>query len=318
MFGKIAAALAAVFMCFWSAFGGAAYPAFYHNAKPAAKLPGLAEGFIPQGVSFDAQTQTTLVCGYLEEGVSRLYAIRETGDARCFYLEKPDGSAYTGHAGGVTVAGSRVLISNGSRLWILPLAAVQTARDGETLRFSGSVETPCRASFCSCDGERIFVGEFHAEGYETDSSHRVTTADGADYQALVFAYTLDDAFFAEDAAPVPVAAYAVCDQAQGFSMLPDGSAALSCSQGFSDASLLLYRADGAPDGVFPLAGGEIPLYVLDGARERETLRLPHMSEDLEYTTEGLLICFESAALKYGAGFAPFSVNRVMRYTPAFG
>ncbi|MBQ7688280.1 MAG: hypothetical protein IJT27_03570 [Clostridia bacterium] len=318
MFQKMISMIIAAVLGFWGTAGRLAYPAFYKNAEKVADIPGLADGFVPQGTTYDAETASVLVCGYMEdESASRLYVIPAAGEVRMLALAKTDGSVYTGHAGGVTVAGSRVLISNASTLFMLDLAAVREASDGDELRFTGGVRVPCNASFCSCDGERIYVGEFHGEGYETAETHAVTLSNGETYQALVFAYALNEAFFTDEETPAPEAAYAVCDHVQGFACLPDGKAALSCSYGLKSASLRFYDASGESDGVYSGEGYDVPLYILDGARELKTLRLPHMSEDLEYTAKGLLIAFESAANKYGRGFSPFSVGAVIRYTPAF-
>ena len=45
-----------------------------------------------------------------------------------------------------------------------------------------------------------------------------------------------------------------------------------------------------------------------------TLKMPHMSEDIEYRNGSLYIAFESAARKYGAGLLPFSTLYVNKYS----
>lgn len=317
MWERIAAFFTAAILGLWGILGSAVYPAFYRSASPAADIPGLREGFVPQGVTAAPDTGEILISAYRsDEGQSQLFAVKENGAVRAMPLERPNGEPYTEHAGGVTTDGKTVFVSSGGSLWHLPLSDVQKAKNGDALRFAGGIAVPCRASFCACDGSRLYVGEYHADGYETDESHRVSCAGGGEYQAMVFAYPLTPELLAGGAAPTAV--YAIRDKTQGFAMLPGDRAALSCSGGLKSSELRLYDASGEADGAFTLDGKTLPLFVLDAARALSSLRMPPKSEDLEAVGDSLLIGFESAAGAYGAGFAPFSVGSVMRCTPPAG
>lgn len=288
------------------------YAAFYGRAESVHTIPNLWGGFIPQGVTRLA-SGSDLVCGYMQQDApSRIYRFDADGAVTEILLRRENGDEYGGHAGGVTAAGDYVYISNASKIFVLDAAAVQGASDGDTLTFLGHFEVPCRSSFCSSDGTMLYVGEYHADGYETEESHRVETADGQVYQAIVFAYPLDAQGEWGVADPkTPAAAYAVCDKAQGFAIAPSGRAYVSCSWGLSDSELLCYDVLSPAERTLLVEDGEIPLTVLDGTRLIETLRLPHMSEDLEAAGDRLLIGFEAGARKYGAGLLPFSVRSVM-------
>ena len=199
------------------------------------------------------------------------------------------------------------------KIFVLDREAVLSAEDGASVAFIGHFDVPCRSSFCSTDGKMLYVGEYHKDGYETDESHKTDTADGV-YQAMTFAYRLSDTGeFGIENTEIPEAVYATLDIVQGFAMLPDGTAALSCSGGFAPSRLRFYRADGEADSVFPYKGKALPLYVLDSRRVLETVAMPHMSEDLEYRNGHLYIGFEGGAKKFGARLLPFSMKNVRLY-----
>ncbi|MBR0081612.1 MAG: hypothetical protein IJP98_02600 [Clostridia bacterium] len=290
------------------------YPDFFRQAEAVQTIPGLWGGFVPQGVTKTA-SGSVLVCGYMQQDApSRIYRLDPDGSVSELLLRRENGDEYGGHAGGLTAAGDYVYISNASKIFVLDAASVEAAQDGDTLTFLGHFEVPCRSSFCSSDGTMLYVGEYHAPGYDTEDSHRVETADGTAFQAIVFAYRLDpQGEWGVAEATVPAAAYAFCDKVQGFAVTADGRAYLSCSSGLADSKLHCY-AVGTPDRTFSTGDAEIPLTVLDETRRIDTLTMPHMSEDLEADGDRLLMGFEAGALKFGAGLLPFSVRSVMALT----
>ena len=282
------------------------YPTFSRSAQKGIDIPGLSKGFTPQGVSYVGDY--TLVCGYFPGSQSsRIYVVDAAGFANEVLLKKANGDAYTGHAGGLTAAGDYVYVSNASKLFVLRTSDLLAARSGDYVAFIGEIEVACRASFCSSDGEYVYVGEYHAVGYETDESHRVATADG-DYQALVFAYRLDKScrFGVQTS---PTMAYAVRDCVQGFAVY-NGVAVISCSKGFSSSHLYAYKT-GTPDGAYFDNGRSIPMYTLDSAKLAGSLTMPHMSEDVEIRGGNILVGFESSAKKMLWGFFPCSVSNIM-------
>lgn len=302
-------ALVAAYVIVCLVIGPMKYRAFYSAARLEETYPGRSQGFVPQGVTGKDGEDWKLVCGYMmKEKPSRLYVLSADGTQTMIELMTEDGKPYTGHAGGLTAAGDYVYISNAHKLFLLPLSDILNAKDGDTLTFAGHVDVPVNASFCSSDGEYVYVGEYHADGYETDESHKIKTADG-DWQALVLGYRLDqEAPFG--LASIPAVAYAVRDEVQGFSVLPDGEVVLSCSGGFSPSHLWVYTANGDPDKKLTLEDNDLPLYILDSRRLSSDMRLPHMSEDLEYRNGRLFIGFEAGALKFGAGLLPATVRQI--------
>ncbi|MGN1163240.1 MAG: hypothetical protein ACI4S4_00395, partial [Candidatus Ornithospirochaeta sp.] len=300
--GIVLLSLAVLYVLSLFVAGRILHPEFYRAGKMVQKIPGLREDFVPQGVTV-TKDGTILVCGYSDSSnPSRIYRLDGKGNSSVVYLENQDGSPYKGHAGGITAASDFVYISNASKIFILRTSDVLSAPDGDTLSFIDSFPVPCRSSFTSSDGEFLYVGEYHAAGYNTDESHRIETEDGNIYEAIVFGYRLDDCGKAERE---PVKAYATRDFVQGFASF-GVSVALSCSSGLKASSIFIYDTEGQ-DSTFILDDGrKISLVVLDSRRLVEEIDAPHMSEDLEYRNGKLILVFEAGAKKYGMGFVPSS------------
>ena len=282
---------------------------YFDYDRAAAKIcrtPGLDTEFVPQGSGRLAYENTYLFCGYMDNGEpSRIFLVKD-GNVKTVKLQNTDGSDYDGHAGGITCAGEYVYISNAAQIFVINKSDLLAAGDGGTVRFAGSVEVPCRSSFCSCDGNMLYVGEYHAKGYETDGSHMLGTPDGQQYYALVFAYRISPSgTFGLDSSS-PAAAYSICDKIQGFAVTPDGRAVLSQSAEVMKSFLKIYDIKGEADGEFSSNGKSIPLYYLDSGRFIKDLKMPRMSEDIECVDGKILVSFEAGASKFYGNLLPFA------------
>ncbi|MGN1190517.1 MAG: hypothetical protein ACI4SL_09010, partial [Candidatus Ornithospirochaeta sp.] len=170
-------ALLLVYILLLFILGPILHPEFYRVSERIEGIPGLTGDFVPQGVTI-TDDGTLLICGYSSsaDNPSRIYHIKD-GKKSVMYLENEDGTPYKGHAGGITATGDYVYISNANKIFILSSSSVLSATDGDTLSFLDHFSVPCRSSFCSSDGSYLYVGEYHAKGYETDDSHIIETSD---------------------------------------------------------------------------------------------------------------------------------------------
>ncbi|MBR2281691.1 MAG: hypothetical protein IJ863_03605 [Spirochaetales bacterium] len=300
----------ALLVVLYSLFLGFKYNRFYRVSDKLQKIPGLMEGFVPQGTTRLENGDTWLVCGYMGGGkASRIYRLDGNGGVSVIYLQKEDGSTYTGHAGGITAAGGFVYISNASKLFVLRAEDVLNAGDGDTLSFIGHIKVPCRASFCSSDGEMVYVGDYHAKGYETADNHVIRVSDGKVHEAVTYGYRLGDGEFGVADAGCPSIAFSTCDKVQGFAVA-DGKAYLSCSAGFADSKLRVYQAEGS-DGSIQVDGREVPQVMLDSNRAADVLTMPNRSEDIDVRDGLLYVGFEGGARKFAFGIYPFSLRSIM-------
>ena len=296
--------LLSVYIFLLFALGHILHSEFYNSSFPIETIPGLSDDFVPQGVTV-TDDGTILICGYSSsDNPSRIYAI-DDGKERVVYLENEDGTVYKGHAGGITSSGDYVYISNASKIFILRLKDVLSTPSGDKLSFIGHFSVPCRSSYCSSDGNYLYVGEYYAPGYNTDESHRLTTLDGKTHNAITFAFPLDKDGKADTE---PVMVFSTSDKVQGFAAF-SGKVALSVSAGLKESTILFYDGSGV-DSSFSYNGVDIPLIILDSNRLIKKLDAPHMSEDLEYRNGILAVAFEAGAKKYGMGFVPSSERNI--------
>ncbi len=313
MLEKIAAVILSITVFFSSLLMGVVYPGYLSGAEKAVTIPGLDTDFVPQGSTYIEDEDIYLVCGYMNtKSPSRIYLVRE-GAEKVVYLKYADGSDYFGHAGGITANGEYIYVSNAHNLYVIKKADLFGAQNKGTVSFAGEIPVPCNASFCSCDGKNIYVGEYHADGYETDESHHLTTPDGSEHFAFIFGYALrSGAPFGVDTS-APTIIFSVCDKVQGFAVTDDDSAVLSISAGFENSRLAVYDLSERPED-YELDGLRVPIYYLDSRLSEKTVIMPRMSEDLEYVNGKILICFEAGAKKFFPGVIPFAVKDLILFS----
>ena len=70
--------------------------------------------------------------------------------------------------------------------------------------------------------------------------------------------------------------------------------------------LKIYDIKDEADGEFNNNGKSIPLYYLDSGRFIKDLKMPRMSEDIEFVDGGILVSFEAGASKFYGGIIPFA------------
>lgn len=271
------------------------YRDFFADAQRGIKIPGLQDGFIPQGFSYDATKDLYYVCGYMKDSAqsSRIYTVTG-GETRCVELLDTTGAPYTEHCGGITVNGEYIYISADDGIDVFSVADVLQETQVKQL---GSVNTGERLSFCTRVDDYVLAGAFYRAGnYETPEYHHVTTPAGDENKALIWVYPLDEtAEFGMGA--TPVAAFSVTDQIQGLEVLDDGKIVLSSSYGLASSYLYLYEVD---DRIGTLTAGDlqVPLYYLDSANLVAQVEAPPMSEELVVVDGSVYIMTESASTKY--------------------
>lgn len=288
---------------------------FYRDAEKSVKIPGLSEDFVPQGFAYSESLSAYLVCGYMANSEqSRIYVVDGDGQYKEIRLKNEDGTDYTGHAGGISCNKNDVYISNNKKIYYLSLESVKNARDLESLAFEGRFDVPCRASFTFCDDEMLWVGEFYNDGYNTDASHKIPTADGEN-NAFVLGYKLSDGgMYGVANLETPDIAYSVCDKVQGMAITEDGRVVLSTSYGLANSELKIYNPENAKMLEYGYKDKVIPLGVLDSTCLEKSVTMPWGSEDIDVFNGRIVIGFEFGAKKYGGGMLPFAIENIMLYT----
>ena len=91
------------------------YDPFYAKGELSVLVPGLKQGFVPQGLSYLPQKNWMIIAGYSgnENTNSAIFAVDlATGEmVREVMLKYADGSDYDGHAGGSAVTEKNIFIA---------------------------------------------------------------------------------------------------------------------------------------------------------------------------------------------------------------
>ncbi len=286
---------------------------YYNASERAFRIPALWEGFVPQGLCWDQETDSFLVTGYRKDGAASPVFIVGRSDGRekgRVLLTMPDGSDYTGHAGGLSVAGDYVYVAGGGDgLYVYSRSAVLQAPQGSRVACLGVLpvrlgELSLRVAFTTVHDGQLTVGEFYRDPqYPTPESHKFTTPAGERLQALAVTFTLNpEAGLGVD--PTPVAAWALPDLAQGMCFTDDGTVWVSTSWGAAFSKIRRYdRAKAAVLTELPTGerGKAVPLYALDSAANKGDWQIPPMAEEIEMVDGKLYTMCESASTLYWFG-----------------
>lgn len=288
----------------------AAYPGFSAlGGLPCAVVPGLRQGFVPQGLAAWDERGWLLVSGYVDGGQAALFVLDAASGTmlKALAVVAEDGKPYAGHAGGLAVGedfgDGMAFLSGEGCVYCIPLADIALA--GDRVRVRSSFRTPTAASFCACSGGTLWVGDFYQEkDYPGDESRRVVGRDGVELRAWAVGYPASSIGFGGGSEPAPAYVLALPDRVQGMAVLPGGEIALSRSYGRArDSTLSFFRSPlaSAPDARVDVGGSSAPLWLLDGLALARDLAAPPMTEGLAASGGFLYVLFESGAHKYMNG-----------------
>ena len=275
------------------------YNRFYDSGELSVLIPGLAEGLVPQGISWIPEKGWLLFAGYRsDKGSSALIAVNlETGSIqKAASLQYADGSNYNGHAGGVCVTDKDIYLSNAHMLYRISLEQFLAIDVSGTCRFEEEIPVPVNSSYCCYSEGILWVGEFQYGGdYPTDASHRVTSKDGIQ-RAWTCGYIMEGRTNWD----APDYVLSMTERIQGITT-KNGAFYLSQSYGRRNDSVI-YRysnvLEASSSGEVEINGKQVPLWILDSSVREDALICPPMTECLCTIDDAIFVLFESAAKNY--------------------
>jgi len=280
------------------------YASFARKARAEFPIPGLAAGYVPQGMCYSETLGCFLLTAYYPKGKrpSLLSMVDPaTGELiRNVYLLCPDGSIYNGHASAVADddAGRHTWVTDGSRVYHLLTEDLRTARDEDTVRLRDMFVTGRRGGFALRAEGLLWLGEFASPEREMNPAHREPRTGN---RGWCVGYPLNgDAPMGFD--PNPAFVLSVPDYAQG--ACDTGSALyLSTSHGNRNPSWMLVfpplRKIMRTNDRITVNGISLPFFVLDEGKAHRQVLAP-MSEGIAAYDGKIYTLFESAALIYRA------------------
>lgn len=278
---------------------------YYKNSTKAFVIPGLSEGYIAQGLSFDKETDNFFLTGYMaDHSASPIYVFNKSTNklVNSVRMSNPDGSDFTGHAGGLSVVGDKVYVagSGDECLYVFNKTDVLNAKNKSYIKYIDVISVKdstdgVGVAFTTIHDNLVYVGEFYREGpYPTRESHRIPTKNGYN-KALAVGFSI------EGNIATPKVVYSIPDNIQGMCFTED-SILLSESWGASFSSIHKYNyGDIKANGTFNILGKEVPLYILEDINKTAKYKIAPMSEEIEYVDGLVYISNESASKKYKFG-----------------
>lgn len=297
----VAVILTAVLLIYYL---GASYPYYESISTAAFNIPGLDDGFTPQGMTYVAQNDDFLISGYMKNDdlPSRIYLVDADNDNTQKYITLDvDGTDFTGHCGGIAIHNDNVFVSSEGHIYRLSLAAINAAENGDKISVIDYFKALNGADCITVRGDDLWVNEFYRKGkYETPEVHHLTTVDGDENKSVAYCYRLDDASQYGVASLFPYKALSTPSQVQGIEYLSDGTIVVSTSYSIADSKILVYEDvfGQATEKTIMVETEEITLYELTSSKLIRTITAPAMTEELAVKNNEIYVLYESAARKY--------------------
>lgn len=286
------------------------YGDFYGKAEKEFFIPGLMDGFVPQGFDYVEEEKVFLMCGYMTSGASRVYVIDKDGDHH-YYVELLDGigGKYVEHTGGIAYYGDYIYITGTDGIDVFSFDEIISGKVKATPKL-GSIDTSkydLDPAFCFIYDGQLFTGSFHDGGaYKDPEKHKINFEGRDNNNAIMLSFDLLQTNKASNyyVANTPSAIYSLPDKVQGICVTDDGNLVLSTSYGISPSNIYVHSMEkvkgdsyqSRSEAMIGVSG--IPLYVIDSKTLVDTIVAPPMSEELVYLDGKIFIMNESASNKY--------------------
>jgi hypothetical protein len=270
------------------------------NFQIGPVIPGLRQGAVPQGITYDAASSRILISNYFEKRPSSV-SILDGQSGRLVStvtLKDSSGTPHEGHAGGIAVAGKSLFVASDGRVLQYELPPFARNSPPASLIAKEIHECETEASFCTATDELLLVGEFaYGRDYPTDSSHHLKDRKGVRKYAWVCGYRLAESL------GKPHCVLSVRQRVQGMCVWKN-RVFLSVSYGRRNRSrIVVYRNPiGEPaHRQVKVKGETVPLWFLDGENFLGEIDFPPMSEGIAMINGRLAVLSESGAEKYQSG-----------------
>lgn len=295
-----------IFDSFLGLLGGDKRVDFENYTEYPCEVPGLDDGFIPQGICYIEESGMFAISGYMPDDkdgnkqYSRIYFVNpDTNESKMFIIDK-----FTGHAGGIASNGNDLWISSGGssssngKIYHFTVDMF-TGESGSSVKYDGYFSVPVKGSVLYCDGDKLWVSEFYNN--DKDSNKVNTEHHKGKNHAWSCGYNLPlDVDYSAKETKAPDVILSIPDKVQGMSITADGEVIFSTSYGRrNDSRIYVFEPytewDTETVSVF---GEDVPVYI---SRKKNTVirfKMPTLMEGIDYHDGKLYIVYESGANEY--------------------
>ena len=279
----------------------------YPDCHNLCSIPDIDKDYVPQGFCYIESLDMFAVTSYSNGDDNSIVSLvdAESGERiKTVKLCYSDSSACKAHVGGVADIGDSLLISSGKSARRLKINDVINADDYGYVRFCGTLKTDMQASYISSYKNHLFVGQFYSfkldGSYDTPEEQRLYAPGCKRNYAMCEEFDLTDMDKVfSDGSAVPLMVISMPNSVQGVAF--DGETFVtSSSYTARNASKLRYYQLNPSEMSFNLNGNDIPLCFLVERNAAKTVKIPPMSEGIDYYNGRVAGIFESGAAKFKA------------------
>ena len=198
------------------------------HSKKAFVIPYSNKGYIAQGIAYDEESGNFYLTGYMKDkSASPIFIVnKETGKlVNAVRMTNPDGSNFTGHAGGLSVMNGKIYIAGSadSCFYVFDKSTVDNAKKDSNVSYTqvltlgdGDAKNDgIKVAYSTVQNGMLWAGEFYRDpGYILSEKHMAQTKDGLQY-ALAVGFSVN-----QDKAK-PVVAFSIPNQIQGMCFSQD-------------------------------------------------------------------------------------------------
>ncbi len=294
----------------FNVFKFAIYGEYYSLRSQPASIPGLKDGFIPQGISYLGNDDSFALAGYMNDGsTSRIYTTDKDNNVKYFTL-KSNGENFYGHTGGLTYVKiddntqkmylASELYNNESTGGIYCFdASCLNQASGTSIELGNAIKVNNNSSFIYSDDVNVYVGEFNNNDYVC--SHDVKIDENTTNHAIISKYSAKDTTFSN-----PLEIYSIKDEVQGCAV-KGSTLILSTSYGLKDSHLYFYDLNNTKDSDKKI--DNVAVKILN--EPIRDIKGPCMFEDLDLNSDQtkLITAYECGSSRYVIG-AFFFANKI--------
>ena len=288
---------------------------FNENSEESFIIPGLLEGFVPQGIFYEEENDIFLLSGYYKDKAqpSRVIVVDGEGNfvksVGC--ISKKEKKA-TGHFGGIAVYKDNVYVATTSVTHILSLSEILNAEDEDYVLIQGELYTDTTCSYVNVCNGILYIGEFTDITIDDikGATNIYTSKYGEKFFSRCNAFILDENGkfgikadkIDEDNNLIPDFAFTSPFKVQGMCVMDDGRIVYTASStAITNSRVYLYEdvTKGEPDEIINVGGQDVPLYYCQKSDRIAQYRVPTFLEEITvYPDDTVYIITESAAAPY--------------------
>ncbi len=273
---------------------------FYNYAKAEIEIPGLNDGFIPQGLCMQDDTNNYLISGYMKNSsnASRIYYV--AGEKVSYVtLNTKDANLDNSHFGGIAMQNNMVWVATDGYVLSVNFSDITSSQSGAKVEILNYLQVGINTDFCYARDNILYVGEFYKpKKYEVDKSHYVSISEKETNHGIALCYNINTNSLHGLESTTPIKAISLPDQAQGLCITNSGKVIVSTSYGLADSLIYVYNQPQKEQSQITINNQNLDLYVLSSKNLNNKIVAPCMSEGIDYQNGRVHILFESACKKY--------------------